>query len=273
MLLCCLKTDHMIQRVTIIGAGNLATHLAKAFSKAGIQIVQVYSRTLGSAGALGTTLGVPFTNITSEIDLNTDLVILSVKDDAMGQILDQTDLSQRLVVHTAGSVSMDFLSQYSERCGVFYPLQTFSKEREIDFSDIPVCIEAKSAEILAELNALAAKISKTIYEVNSDDRKILHLAAVFACNFVNYFYDISGQLLEKQGLSFDLLKPLIRETAAKIMVMTPSDAQTGPAKRYDETIVNKHLKLMEDRPQLSEIYSLITNNIYQAHKKKLNDHF
>jgi predicted short-subunit dehydrogenase-like oxidoreductase (DUF2520 family) len=162
---------------------------------------------------------------------------------------------------------MDFLSQYSERCGVFYPLQTFSKGREIDFCGIPICLEANSEKILAELNELAGRISKAVYEITSEDRKILHLAAVFACNFVNHFYYIGDQLLEKQGLAFDLLKPLISETAAKVMGMDPCDAQTGPAKRYDETIINKHLKLMDNQPELREIYRFVTNSIYQAHKK------
>lgn len=257
----------MIQRVKFIGAGNLATHLGKAFAKAGIQIVQVYSRTLESAGTLGAILDVPFTNVIHEVDPDADLIIISVKDDAIEQVLKQTDFHKQLIVHTAGSISMDFLSPYSERHGVFYPLQTFSKGREIDFSGIPVCLEASSAEVLTELKELAAKISKTVYQINSDDRKILHLAAVFSCNFVNHFYDIGAQLLEKQGLAFDLLKPLIAETSAKVMEMNPRDAQTGPAKRYDETIINKHLKLMNNRPELMEIYNFVTNSIWQAHKK------
>jgi len=261
-----LKPDDMIQRVTFIGAGNLATHLGKAFAKAGIQIVQVYSRTLQSAGALGAILDVPFTNVIDEIDPDADLIVISVKDDVIGQILEQTDFRKRLIVHTAGSVSLDFLSPYSERCGVFYPLQTFSKGREIDFSGVPVCLEANSTEILTELKELAAKISTRVYEINSDDRKILHLAAVFACNFVNHFYDIGAQLLKKQGLPFELLKPLITETAAKVMEMDPRDAQTGPAKRYDETIIKKHLKRMDDRPEIREIYRFISSSIYQAHK-------
>jgi predicted short-subunit dehydrogenase-like oxidoreductase (DUF2520 family) len=257
----------MIQRVTLIGAGNLATHLGKAFSKAGIQIIQVYSRTLDSAGTLGKILGTAFTNLTEEIDLGADLILVSVKDDAIGQVLDQVDLRQQLIVHTAGSVPLDFLKKYSARCGVFYPLQTFSKGREIDFSDIPVCIEANSAKILNELRELAGKISNAVYEISSEERKILHLAAVFACNFVNHFYYISDQLLEKEGLAFDLLKPLIRETAAKVMTMDPYEAQTGPAKRFDETIINKHLELMDNRPDLREIYSFVSRSIFQAHKK------
>lgn len=268
MLLYCLKPDDMIQRVTFIGAGNLATHLGKAFRKAGIRIVQIYSRTLESAGTLGNILDVPFTAVINEIDLNADLILVAVKDDAIGQVLGQIDLHQQLVVHTAGSVAMSFLTNYSEQCGVFYPLQTFSKGREIDFSGIPICLEANSAESLAELKELAGRISKAVYEITSEDRKILHLAAVFACNFVNHFYDIGDRLLKKQGLAFDLLKPLISETAAKIMEMDPCDAQTGPAKRYDEAIINKHLKLMDNQPELKEIYRLVTNSIYRAHKNQ-----
>lgn len=257
----------MIQRVTFIGAGNLATHLAKAFKKAGVRIVQIYSRTPESAGTLASILGVPYTNAIHELDLNTDLIVLSVKDDAMGQILDQADFSKRPIVHTAGSVSIDFLGRYSDRYGVLYPLQTFSKGREIDFSGIPLCVEASSAEILTELKELAAKISDSVYEINSNDRRILHLSAVFVCNFVNHLYDIGAQLVKRQGLEFELLKPLIRETAAKVMEMNPHDAQTGPARRYDNAIIESHLKLLDTIPELREIYSFVTNSIYQAYKK------
>jgi predicted short-subunit dehydrogenase-like oxidoreductase (DUF2520 family) len=257
----------MIQRVTLIGAGNLATHLGKVFRKAGIQIVQVYSKTLDSASTLGKILDTAFTDVTKEIDLTADLILVSVKDDAIEQVLDQLKLRQQLIVHTAGSIPMDFLKKYSAQCGVFYPLQTFSKGKEIDFSDIPICIEANSAEVLNELRELAGEISDAVYEISSEERKVLHLAAVFACNFVNHFYYISGQLLEKEGLAFDLLKPLIRETAAKVMSMDPYEAQTGPAKRLDETIINKHLELMDNQPEFREIYSFVSRSIFEAHKK------
>jgi len=257
----------MIQRVTFIGAGNLATHLGKALSQAGIEIVQVYSRTLESAGTLGTILGAPFTNEINKIDQTSDLILVAVKDDVIGQVLDQARLHDRMITHTAGSIPLDLLKKYTSRCGVFYPLQTFSKTRAIDFSEIPICLEANSTEILGELTGLANKISSAVYEISSGERKILHLAAVFACNFVNHFYYIGDQLLKQEGIAFDLLKPLIRETAAKIMEMDPYEAQTGPAKRLDETIINKHLELMDNRPEFREIYRFVTNSIYQAYKK------
>ncbi|MEL7589566.1 MAG: DUF2520 domain-containing protein [Prolixibacteraceae bacterium] len=257
----------MIQRVTFIGAGNLATQLGKALMKAGIDIVQVYSRTNRSAEALGAILHSPFTNKTEEIDLSSDLVLVALKDDAIGQVLDQVDLRECLIVHTAGSVPAGLLASYSKRYGVFYPLQTFSKIRDVDFSLVPLCLEASSAEILADLKELAAKMSASIYELSSDERKIIHLAAVFACNFVNHFYYLGERLLADNGLDFDLLKPLIKETAARVMAIKPYDAQTGPAKRYDEKIIENHLSLMTGNPELREIYLHMTKSIFQAHKK------
>jgi len=257
----------MIQQVTLIGAGNLATQLGKAFRKAGIEIVQVYSRTQESARTLASVLNTAFTNKTDEIDLSSGLILVAVKDEVIGQVLDRVNLRQSLVVHTAGSVPMDFLAKYSERYGVFYPLQTFSKIRNVDFTDIPICLEASSGAVLTELTELAKKISEAVYEIGSEDRKILHLAAVFACNFVNHFYYLGGQLIGKRGLAFDLLKPLIRETAVKVLEMDPYEAQTGPAKRYDETIIANHLSLMDNQPELREIYNFVTQSIFQAYKK------
>lgn len=257
----------MIQRVTLIGAGNLATQLGKALCKAGIEIVQVYSRTMESARTLATVLdNTAFTNKTDEIDLSAGLILVAVADDAIGQVLDQLDLRYNLVAHTAGSIPLNFLAKYSEKCGVFYPLQTFSRFRDVDFTEIPVCLEGSSPEILAGLKELAGKVSGSVYEINSEERRILHLAAVFACNFVNHLYDLGSRLLGQQGLPFDLLKPLIRETALKVMEMDPYDAQTGPAKRNDEVIIGNHLNLLNDQPELREIYRVLTKSIFQTNK-------
>jgi len=261
----------MIQRVTFIGAGNLATQLGKAFRQTGVEIVQVYSRTPESAGMLGTILKTAFTTKTEEIDLSADLVVVAVADDAIEQVLGKLDIRRNLVVHTAGSVSLDVLKKYSDRCGVFYPLQTFSRLREVDFSDIPICLEGCSAAIVTELKELAGRITKSVYEIDSAGRRTLHLAAVFACNFVNHLYYVSDRLLGEQGLPFDLLKPLIRETASKIMDMGPYDAQTGPARRNDEVAMASHLQLLKDQPDRSETYRLLTTRIVQAYKNKVND--
>ena len=257
----------MIRKITLVGAGNLATQLGKALKKAGFNINLVYSRSERSALQLAETLNCPFTTSLSDIAPN-DLIIVSIKDDALETVLQQLVLGDSIIVHTAGSVPMELLAKYSDRHGVFYPLQTFSKSREIDFSKIPICIEASSSIVLNKLREVAYKLSKTVHLINSEERKILHLAAVFTCNFVNHFYQIGDYLLEEKGLDFELLKPLIRETADKIMNMKPIDAQTGPAVRFDESIINKHLKLLTGDYELKKIYSFVSENIYQTHKNK-----
>lgn len=256
----------MIQKIVLIGAGNLATQLGKALRKNGLEVVQVYSRTEASAKALAKVLECPYTTSLDELK-PCDLCVVSVKDDALETVLRQIQL-ETTVVHTAGSIPMELLSGYFKNFGVFYPLQTFSKLREVDFSSIPICLEANSAEVFADLQALGEKLSNSVQFVNSEARKALHLAAVFTCNFVNHCYQIGDSQLEEKGLSFDLLKPLIQETAQKIMGMKPIDAQTGPAIRMDETIINKHLDLLADHPERREIYQLMTESIYKTQNSK-----
>lgn len=256
----------MIQSITLIGAGNLATQLGKALKKSGFKISMVYSRTEKSARELAGVLECPFTTSLKEVDPS-DLVIISVKDDALDSVLSQLNTGDSIVVHTAGSVSMDLLSNHFKKYGVFYPLQTFSKNRDIDFSEVPICLEASSEMVFKELKVVGQRLSKTVRNISSEERKILHLSAVFTCNFVNHFYQIGDQLLEKKNLDFDLLKPLIRETAEKVMSLKPIEAQTGPAIRLDETIINKHLKLLTDEQELKKIYSFVSESIHKTHQK------
>jgi len=257
----------MIQQVTLIGAGNLATQLGKALLKAGVKIIQVYSRTEKAARGLAVVLNTDYTNESEKINLSADLVLVAVKDDAIACILEKLECRQTKIAHTAGSVPLDLLARYSDHCGVFYPLQTFSKSRDVNFREIPVCVEANSAEMLHELKDLAMKISENVREINSREREVLHLSAVFVCNFVNHFYYLGANLLEKYKLPFSLLEPLILETAAKVTELNPYEAQTGPAMRYDETIINKHLNSLETQPELRKIYSFVSESIFLAHKK------
>lgn len=252
----------MIQKIVLIGAGNLATQLGKALRRNGLEVVQVYSRTEASAKALAQVLECPYTTSLDELE-PCDLCVVSVKDDALETVLRQIQL-ETIVVHTAGSIPMELLAGYFKNFGVFYPLQTFSKQREVDFSNIPICLEASSAEVFADLQALGEKLSSVVQPVNSEARKVLHLAAVFTCNFVNHCYQIGDSMLEEKGLSFDLLKPLIQETAQKIMDIKPIDAQTGPAVRMDETIINKHLDLLADQAERKKIYQLVSESIYKT---------
>lgn len=261
----------MIERITMIGAGNLAVSLAQALQHAGIRIVQVYSRTEESAGALGRRLNVPYTHVPEKTDLKSDLILVAVKDDAIVPVLERLPIGEQIVAHTAGSVPLHILKRYSRNYGVIYPLQTFSRNRTIDFSAIPLCLEAGTPAVMEELEGLARKLSASVSAVNSEKRKYLHLSAVFACNFVNHFYYLAHQLLMDQQLSFDLLKPLIGETAGKVLYLNPREAQTGPARRYDRGIIGKHLELLENKPEFRKMYELVTDSIYQAHKNESND--
>ncbi|PTN09977.1 Rossmann-like and DUF2520 domain-containing protein [Mangrovibacterium marinum] len=258
----------MIQKVTLVGAGNLATQLGKALYKSGIDILQVYSRTKSSAELLAKQLGSQATNELHELNMQADLYIFALKDDALERILKQIDVRGKFIVHTAGSLPMRILQPYSDSYGVFYPLQTFSKQRDVAFEQIPMCLEAARPELLAELKKLAERLSGKVEEISSAQRQSLHLAAVFTNNFVNHFYHLSHQIVKKYGVDFELLKPLITETAAKVMEIDPFDAQTGPAKRFDEAIIQKHLNFLSDQPELQEIYSFVSKSIFEAHKSK-----
>ncbi|MCL4482657.1 MAG: DUF2520 domain-containing protein, partial [Bacteroidetes bacterium] len=181
--------------------------------------------------------------------------------DAIPDVLTDLPIREQLIVHTAGSVSMNILATVSKNYGVFYPLQTLSKQKEVDFSSVPICIEANSAENLAKLRALAAIISDQVVQVDSMQRKQLHLAAVFVSNFVNHFYSIGEKLLLEKQLDFDLLKPLIMETANKAMHHSPRTVQTGPAIRNNKTIMDHHLKMLEQHPEWQKLYELISRDI------------
>ncbi|HZL10046.1 MAG TPA: DUF2520 domain-containing protein [Prolixibacteraceae bacterium] len=258
----------MITNVVIIGAGNLATQLALAFHENGIQVKQVYSRTTQSAHELAEKLNCGFTNDLLQLDTDADIYIIAVKDSAIQEILENLSLDEdRLIVHTAGSVSMKVLDGFTTNYGIFYPLQTFSKSRKIDFSIVPICIEANHPSILMKLQEFAGRLSNSVHQINSDERKTLHLAAVFTNNFVNHFYAIGADILQDKKLDFDLLKPLIRETAEKINTLHPVDAQTGPAKRFDKAIIGEQLKMLQDKPEYQKIYSFVTESIFQLHQK------
>ena len=262
----------MIENVVIIGAGNLATQIALALTEKGIQVKQIFSRNLDSARELAEKTGAAYTNDLSQLLPESDLYLIAVKDSAIQEVLENLSLDEnRMIVHTAGSVPMNILDGFSINYGVFYPVQTFSKNRKIDFLDIPICIEANHPANLMKLQELASKLSSSVHQINSDDRKTLHLAALFANNFVNHFYSIGESLLQNKKLNFDLLKPLIRETAEKIESIPPADAQTGPAKRNDQIVINEHIKMLQDQPDLQKIYRLMTESIFQFHQNQKHD--
>jgi NADP oxidoreductase coenzyme F420-dependent./Domain of unknown function (DUF2520). len=248
-------------KIVLIGAGNVATHLGVALKEKGYPILQVYSHTLASTEALGKQLNVPYTNDLASIVPDADVYIFSIKDSALPDVLKAFPVKQGLFVHTAGSLPMSVFEGYADRYGVLYPLQTFSKDRPVNFKEIPLFIEANSAADLHLLNEIASSLSSKVYPLSSEKRKSLHLAAVFACNFVNYLYTIAFNIVEEEGMLGDVLLPLIRETVNKIEAMTPRDAQTGPAIRADENVMNMHRAMLKGKPGLLELYNLISKEI------------
>jgi len=253
--------------IVIIGAGNLATQLARQLVRKGFCISQVFSRTAFSAQTLAENIGANYTNSTDEIDKNADLYICALKDDALPEVLNRLPDIKGIIVHTAGSVEMAVFEGKFKKYGVFYPLQTFSKTREVAFENIPVFVEANDSETLQQLKNFASCISEKVYEANSYQRKMLHLSAVFACNFVNHLYAQADDIVKESGFDFDVLLPLIDETAQKVHRLNPIDAQTGPAVRFDETVMQKHLSLLAGDSTKKQIYKLISNSIHEKAKK------
>ena len=248
-------------RITLIGSGNVATHLGAAFKNAGHKIVQVYSRDMQNAALLAYHIGAEAIDDLNNIDANTDIFIISVGDDVIADIAQQLAKYDKLIVHTSGATSLYNLTAFTDKAGVFYPLQTFSKTKEVDFRTVPLCIEGADKHIVKTLKELAQSISNNVYMVDSSQRRTLHLAAVFACNFPNYLYRVAQELLAKQNLSFDLLRPLILETAEKVQQQFPADVQTGPAIRGDQMIIVNHLQMLKNEPELEQLYRLLSQGI------------
>lgn len=251
-------------KIVLIGAGNLATHLGKALHAAGHDMVQVFSRTMQSAETLASLLDAePLTDMAQVCD-DADVYIFSVKDSALEQLISQLCGGEKKVfLHTAGSMPMSVFQGKALHYGVLYPMQTFSKQREVDFSIIPCFIEANDEFALKQIEGLAGQISHRVYQLSSEDRKYLHLSAVFACNFANHCYAVSQELLQQHGIPFDVMLPLIDETAAKVHGMTPKKAQTGPAVRYDENVIGKQIQLLENQPYFQKIYDCMSKSIHE----------
>lgn len=250
-----------------IGSGNLATHFSQALSKAGNSILQVYSRTELAAKELAEKLETSYTISPGEISPHADVYFVALKDSAIADVLPHINFQNKLVVHCSGSMPLSVLKKYSTNIGVFYPLQTFSKQRTINFAEIPVFIEANSTMNEEILFQIGRQISNSVSLLNAEKRKYLHVAAVFACNFVNHFYTISAEILNEKEIPFDVLKPLILETTAKVMEMEPAKAQTGPAVRFDENIISAHLNELKGKRNFAELYNSISKSIFEFHQQ------
>ncbi len=251
-------------KVIILGGGNVAYHLTNNMLKnKAIKVVQVYNRSIEKLNYLKNK--VPITANLSELK-DAAIYIISVSDNAISNLSEKLNLKNKLVVHTSGSIAINVLKSTSNK-GVFYPLQSFSKGREISFLEIPICIEAENTKDLALLEKLAKSISKNTFQINSKQRKNLHVAAVFVNNFVNHLYQIGNDICTKNNVPFAILQPLIKETALKINTLSPFNAQTGPAKRNDIKTIEKHIEMLPKNQQ--EIYTLLTKSIHKTYGKKL----
>ena len=240
-------------KVSVLGSGNLGTHMVNLLNDASeVELVQWYSRSKINHEEI---------EVTNDIKMlkNAEIYILCVSDDSISDLSNQLIFNNKLVVHTSGSTAYESINRKNRR-GVFYPLQSFSKTRKLNYSEIPICIEAENDLDLNILIDLCNKIGCGFHKINFEQRKNLHLAAVITNNFTNYLFSLSKEILSDQNLNFNILKPLINETVDKIHKLDPSESQTGPARRNDQNIIDMHIKMLKD-PEHQNLYKLISQMI------------
>jgi predicted short-subunit dehydrogenase-like oxidoreductase (DUF2520 family) len=258
-----------LKSIGFIGAGKVATHLSAACAQAGLSVLWIWSRSLASAEKLAATVNaVPYTGHVEDLPL-VDLIVLSVPDHAVIDALSCFPQMQTPVAHTSGTLELEALQDITPLPAVFYPLQSFSFGRNVTLSQVPICIESHDKELRKELGLLAERLGAKAVMTKDGQRARLHVAAVFACNFSNYMYSISEKLCEDAGLDFSLLHSLMLETAAKAVAASPGQMQTGPAVRNDIATIERHLELLKNFPEFSDLYKRISRQItnQQANEK------
>ena len=255
-----------MHNIVCIGAGKLANHLMPALEREGYDIIQVYSRTEANAKSLASHLhNASYTTDLSQIKEGAELYIFAVKDDAVEIVVREVaflENEKSVFVHTSGILPLNAIP--FRRRGIFYPLQTFSASHPVDWKNTPMLITSDTEEIANALKSLAEKISNLVYEVGDKDRAVLHLGAVFANNFTNHMLTIAEMICKEHNVSFDILKPIIRETVIKALDVGPRNSQTGPAIRGDQHTIEKHLQLLTEHPELRELYQKITESIVKV---------
>ncbi|WP_312923563.1 Rossmann-like and DUF2520 domain-containing protein [Empedobacter brevis] len=251
--------------IVILGAGNVAFHLTRALIENTCNVRQIFNRTLEHAKEIGEANRISYTDRISEIE-KADIYIIASADSGIEEFSHYIPYDDVLVVHTSGSSPMSVLKG-DYRKGVFYPLQTFSKERTMRYDNIPFFIEAENPDDLKKLNELGSRISSEVHELNFASRMQVHMTGVWANNFVNHLYYIAGNICEQNNVPFDVLLPLIQETSNKVIEMNPKDAQTGPAKRGDQMIIDRHLEALQNDSRLLQIYQLLTDSIKRVYEK------
>ncbi len=250
--------------ITLIGSGNVAWHLGSTLA-VNHTVDAVWSRRIEHARHLAALTGGTAIDSMAQLPTNSDFYILAVSDDAIATVAKSLPPLSGLVVHTSGSIAMSAL-EGAKRIGVFYPFQTFSKQKKVQMDEVPFLVEANNVQDIQLLSRLAQSVSPKVFNASSAQRLKLHLAAVFASNFTNHLYGIAGDILKNADLPFDLLHPLLAETAQKACSMNPYEAQTGPAVRGDAQVIAKHLKLLEQQPQWQQLYRQISRSIAEQQR-------
>jgi len=267
-------------KIVVVGAGNVGWHLSRALSGVEANVLQVYSRLEGRAKRLGDEINVDYITDLTEVNPDADLYILSVRDAAIEIVAEKIRKRldayfdkkiEPLVVHTSGATPTTVLQPFFKNYGVFYPLQTFSIDRPITFNTLPICVDAKRHSDVDLLFKLAQTLTPKVYRISNEERQILHVAAVIVNNFTNHLYTIANDILQQENIDFEILKPLIHETVNKIKQHPPATMQTGPAKRNDETTIQRHLNYLEKHPDYRKIYELITESITDDGRRTADD--
>ena len=250
-------------KISIIGAGNVATHLGQRFFECEIEVVNVFSRSFLKAKKLAQKIkAIPICQL-SELSEAADILIIAVKDGAINEVAEQILLKNKLVVHTSGATESIVFEKHFERYGIFYPLQTFSVGQPVDFGTLPICVDANTNQDIALLENLGQLICPNIYKIDDKERAILHVCAVMVNNFTNHLYTIANDILDQESISMNILKPLIQETVNKIQENPPKEMQTGPAIRNDIQTIEKHLNFLKKYPNYQSIYKKLSNSIQE----------
>jgi predicted short-subunit dehydrogenase-like oxidoreductase (DUF2520 family) len=256
-------------KIVFLGAGNLATHLAPALQEKGAVINQVYSRSETSAKTLAQLCRCDYTTSPDQIKTDGELYLIALRDDVVEKTLNKLEFIPSCIAHTSGSLGLHVFPEKFKHAGVFYPLQTFSRNSSVDFKSIPFCIESNSEQSLSLLMKTAGLISEKVIEITTEQRNQLHLAAVFANNFSNHLFSLSVKLLKEKNIPSDLLNELILETSRKAVYTDPESAQSGPARRGDLSVIEKHLKMLDSHPELKQLYRMFTDSIMDQYGKSL----
>jgi predicted short-subunit dehydrogenase-like oxidoreductase (DUF2520 family) len=257
-------------RISFIGAGRVAFHLAQKLNEQNV-IVDIYSTTLSKSSELAQLVNANVVSSLDDLDKTVDLIVIAVSDQSIQKVIQElhSQVPNTFIVHTSGSTHLKVLSDVHSNSGVFYPLQTFSFESQIDWINTPIFVEANLAVNEENLENIASQFSQKVYRYSSEQRLSLHLAAVFACNFTNYCYDVAKQIVDADQVEFSLLHPLIEATAKKALKNDPRKVQTGPAVRGDQNIIDMHKKMLLDarKPEFENMYSILTKGIMNSAKK------